>query len=200
VKYFYAPGSAAAHDRAVAELSSPPAPAAAAFTVLRRAQPYDLATPGTPSGILDVARAAAEGGVWRCAAQLALAVDERSGAVVASLGLRCQADEPGRRRRAWVVYVRSQGEDGTSSWRPTGPLSTGGAALLDDADTERPMRPIGVLELKAILKGVPWVPPAPRQGPPRMRCYTCDKVTPFSTSAWRPYARHKCSTQQEGRS
>lgn len=198
MRYSYAPGSAAAHDRAVAELSSPPTPPSSTFTVLRRAVPYDLATPGTPSGLLGVARAAREGGVWRCAAQLAVAVDNRSDDVVASLALRCSADDPAtaRRRRAWVVYVRT----GEGGWQPTGPLDTGGAALLDTADAERPVRSIGVLELKALLAEREWVPPAPRRPPPRLRCYTCDKVTSFSTLTWRPYTRHKCTEQKEGRS
>lgn len=200
MRYSYAPGSAAADERA----ATPAAPPEPPWVILRPAQPYDLATPGTPQGITDVARAAAEGGIYAAAARYAVAASPDGAEVVVSLALRLQADLPGRRRRAWVVYVR-RGD----KWAPHG------AAVLDDAappvrreaeegappvEVVVPVRPVGILELKAILRGVPYVPPPPRPGPPRLRCYTCDKVTPFSTTTWRPYTRHKCATGIEGRS
>lgn len=190
MRYAYASGSAAADERARLAQDAPPAPANPAYTVLRPAASYDLSTPGTPAGLLAVARAAAddEGGAWAADGRFALAVD-RAGRPVASLALRLQQPP----RRAWVVYVRTVDDDGRSSWKPNG------AALLDP-DASRPMRLVGVTELLCILRRRPYVPPAPRPGPPRLRCYTCDKVTPFSTTTWRPYARHKCETTTEGRS
>lgn len=181
---------------------------AAAYTILRPAQPYDLATPGTPRGILDVARAADEGGIYRHSAAFALAASTDGTDVVASLSLRLSADLPGRVRRAWVVYIRRQGEDGAVRWAPNG------AALLDAGapvelraeedgrliEVARVLRLVNIGELTAELRGVPYVPPPPRPGPPRLRCYTCDRVTPFSTKTWRPYTRHKCATTIEGRS
>lgn len=199
MKYSYAPGSAAAHERSVAELvRGRGAIAPPQWAILRPAQPYDLATPGTPAGILDVARAAAQGallpppGGWQHRATFALAAGSSGmqGDVVASLALRLTGDLPGRPRRAWVAYAR----DG-ASWKPNG------AGLLDAGDVERPVRTIGILELKAMLRGEVYVPPPPRAGPPRLRCPTCDKVTPFSTTTWRPYTRHRCvATHTEGRS
>jgi len=200
VKYYYVPGSAAAHDRAVAELGgqrpAPPAP----YAILRPAQPYDLTTPGTPAGLLAVARAAEAGaalpppGGWRHRATFALASTPDGAEIVASLCLRLVGDLPGRPRRAWVAYVRTENAAGEVSWKPNG------AALLDP-EAERPMRVIGIEELKATLRGEQWRPPPPRPGPPRMRCFTCDAVTAFSTKTWRPYARHRCDpTHVEGRS
>lgn len=197
MKYYYVPGSAAAHDRAVAELAGAAIPAPpAAYVVLRPAQPYDLATPGTPAGILAVARAALQGPDWTPRATFALAASSDGGDVVASLALRLTGDLPGRVRRAWVVYVRREREDGTVSWAP------GGAGLLDAGDPLRPLRPIGVEELKAVLQGKPWSPPPPRPAAPKMQCQGCDKVVSFALSTWRPYTSHKCITTSgtEGRS
>lgn len=194
MKYPGLPRSAAAHDRTVAELAAGVAPPAPAYTVVRPAQPYDLATPGTPRAVLDVAKAASAGGVYACMCTFALAADA-AGGVVASLALRFAGDLPGRPRRAWVVYVRSADEDGAVTWKPNG------AALLDATDPGRPMRQLGVTELKAVLAGVPYVPPVPRPAAPKLQCQTCDKITSFSISTWRPYARHRCETKQsEGRS
>lgn len=194
MKYPGLPRSAAAHDRAVAELSAGLVAPAPAYTILRPAQPYDLATPGTPRAVLDVAKAAAAGGVYACTCTFALAADA-AGGMVASLALRFADDLPGRPRRAWVVYVRAEDEGGAVAWRPNG------AALLDGADAGRPMRQLGVTELKAVLAGVPYVPLAPRPAAPKLQCQTCDKITSFSVSTWRPYARHRCETRQsEGRS
>lgn len=196
MKYYYAPGSAAAHDRAVAELERGAPPACPQWAILRPAQPYDLATPGTPAGILDVARAAELGGAWCHRATLAVAASVDGGRVVASLALRLTGDLPGRARRAWVVYARAEdGTTGAVTWKPNG------AGLLDAGDPARPVRPIGINELKCILQGKEWASPPPRPGPPHMRCYICDKPTPFSTTTWRPYARHRCDpTHMEGRS
>lgn len=196
MRYYYVPGSAAAHDRAVAELgggtTTSPEPR---WAILRPAQPYDLATPGTPGGILEVARAAAHGGVWRARATFALAASPDGAEIVASLCLRLAGDLPDRPRRAWVVYVRAEGGAAPATWKPNG------AGLLDVGDPARPLRTIGINELKATLRGEEWRPPPPRPGPPRMRCYTCDKPTPFSTTTWRPYTRHRCDpTHVEGRS
>lgn len=200
MKYAYVPGSDAADERARRAQDSPPVPPGATWTVLRAAQPYDPATPGTPAGLLDLVRAAAEaeGGVWHAVVTLAVASSPDGEDVVASLALRLALDAPedGRRRRAWVVYVRR----GDRPWSATSTAAGGGAALLDTQAGAVPMRTLGVLELKAILLGRTYVPPPPRPGPPRLRCYTCDKVTPFSTSTWRPYARHRCETNQDGRS
>lgn len=194
MKYYYLPGSAAAHDRAVAESTggagAGPPPA---YAILRPAQPYDLATPGTPAGILTLAAAAA--GRWRTEARFALAASVEDGAVVASLALRLTDDSPGRQRRAWAVYVRTEDpETGESSWKPAG------AGLLDPGDPTRPLRPIGVNELKAVLRGEVYVPPPPRAGPPRLACQECDRATPYSTKTWRPYTRHRCAPRTEGRS
>lgn len=204
MRYSYAPGSAEADARAVAT----PAPPAAAYTILRPAQPYDLATPGTPRGILDVARAAEEGGIYRHSAAFALAASTDGADVVASLSLRLTGDLPGRVRRAWVVYVRRQGADGAVRWAPHGAalLDAGAPPVLREqeegppVEVRRVMRLVNIGELTAELRGVPYVPPPPRPGPPRLACYTCDKVTPFSTSTWRPYTRHRCTTATEGRS
>jgi len=195
MKYPGLPSSAAAHDRAVAELGAGAPPAKLAYVVLRPAEPYDLATSGTPLGLRQLAAAAAEGGAWFVWATLALAL-AADGAVVASLALRCIGDLPGRPRRAWAAYVRTEAEDGTVSWVPNG------AMLADHGDAERPVRIVGILELKAVLRGEVYVPPPPRPGPPRFRCYHCDQVTPFSVATWKPYARHRCETtkQTEGRS
>lgn len=196
MRYYYALGSAAAHDRAVAELdrgstAAPPA----AYVVLRPAQSYDLSTPGTPAGILAVARAADAGGAWTHRATFALATSADGTEVVASLALRLQADIPSL-RRAWVAYVRRQAEGGAAAWRPAG------AGLLDAGDSARPLRPIGVEELKATLRGVPWCPPPPRPAAPKLQCQGCDRVVPFALSTWRPYASHRCvtTTGTEGRS
>jgi hypothetical protein len=195
VRYYYAPGSAAAHDRAVAELGGGATPAEPRWAILRPAQPYDLSTPGTPGGILDVARAAAAGGVWQARATFALAASPDGTEIVASLCLRLAGDLPGRQRRAWAVYVRAEGGAAPAVWKPNG------AGLLDAGDPARPLRTIGINELKATLRGEEWRPPPPRPGPPRLRCYTCDKPTPFSTTTWRPYARHRCDPAHvEGRS
>lgn len=210
MRYSYIPESAAADARAAATHTAPPEPT---YVVLRAAQPYDLATPGTPDGLRQLARAAAEGGIYTAAATFALSASPDGAEVVASLALRLTVDGPeeGRRRRAWVVYVRR----GDRPWSATATPAGGGAALLDthapaqlrDLDDGRPpvevvvpVRPVGVLELKALLRGEVWTPPPPRPGPPRLRCYTCDKVTPYSVSTWRPYTRHKCATGVEGRS
>ena len=202
MKYYYVPGSAAAHERAVAELGGGTPAAPAPYVILRRAQPYDLSTPGTPAGLLAVARAADAGallhppGGWRYVATFALAspADPAGGDVVASLCLRLTGDLPGRPRRAWVAYVRAVDGAGRVAWKPNG------AALLDP-EAERPVRVIGIEELKATLRGEVWVPPAPRPGPPRLQCQGCDRVTPFSTTTWRPYTRHRCvPAQSEGRS
>lgn len=199
MKYSYAPGSVAAHDLAVAELSAGAEPAAPAYAILRPAQPYDLATPGTPSGIVDVARAADAGallpapGGWRHRATFALAADA-AGRIVASLCLRLEGDLADRPRRAWVTYVRSEDDDGAVAWRPNG------AAMLDAERSPSP-KLIGINELKALLRGEVWTPPPPRPGPPKLRCYGCDRVTAYSTTTWRPHTRHRCeSTQTEGRS
>lgn len=194
--YSYAPGSAAAHTRAVAELARGAAPAEAAHVILRAAQPYDLATPGTPLGITAVARAADEGGVWRYIATFALAMPAggEPDAVVASLALRLAGDEGGRARRAAVVYVRRTAADGRSRWEPHG-----SAVLLDSADAERPVRPVGVEELKAILRGRPWAPPPPRLTY-TVPCPTCRQPARL-TSAGQIYASHRCDTKHvEGRS
>jgi hypothetical protein len=200
VKYSYAPGSAAAHDRAVAELArgvpAPPPP----FAILRPAQPYDLATPGTPLGILAVARAADVGEVWRYSATFALAVaaaPKTGDGVLASLALRLNADAPGRSRRAWVVYLRrADPETGRSSWSAG---SEGGAALLDTADAVRPIRPIGVEELKATLRGETWASPPPRVVY-TVPCPTC-KAPARLTGDGRIYGNHKCDLKHtEGRS
>jgi hypothetical protein len=188
MKYSYAPGSAAAHDAAVAADPGPgPAPA---YAILRPAQPYDLTTPGTPAGIIAVARAAEAGGVWQHRATFALAAaNDAESAVVASLCLRLQADLPGRPRRAWVAYARTA----AGGWRPNG------AALLDSA-AERPMRVIGIEELKATLRGEPWAPPPPRTPPVTVPCPTCSGPLRL-TNAGKPYANHRCEkTQTEGRS
>lgn len=189
MKYPYAPGSAPAHDRAVAELGAgrpaPPPP----YAILRPAQLYDLATPGTPAGILAVARAAAQAGGWRTVATFALAVDP-AGVVVASLALRLCGDLPGRPRRAWVVYARQAAGGWTSR----------GAALLDHA-AERTVRPLGIEELKATLRGEPWTPPAPRPPAPTVPCPSCGASVRL-TGAGKIYANHRCTTTTgtEGRS
>lgn len=197
MRYYYALSSAAAHDRAVAELDrGSTAPPPAAYVVLRPAQPYDLSTPGTPAGILAVARAALQGMDWTPRATFALATSADGTEVVASLALRLLGDLPGRQRRAWVAYVRRQAEGGAAAWRPAG------AGLLDAGDVARSLRPIGVEELKAMLRGVPWCPPPPRPAAPKLQCQDCDKVVPFALSTWRPYASHRCvtTTGTEGRS
>lgn len=207
MKYSYAPGSAAAHDRAVAELERGAAPKPPEYAILRPAQPYDLETPGTPAGLLDVARAARQGahlpppGGWRYDARFALAQHTAAadpGDVVASLSLRLTGDLPAGPRRAWVAYVRRvDPETGASKWAPNG------AAIIDHTDADparRGPRLIGVNELKATLRGEVYVPPPPRPGSPRLQCQTCDKVTPYSTTTWRPYTRHKCATGKEGSS
>jgi len=240
MRYHYLPRSAIADEAARAAAASPPA-APPGWAILRAAQPYDLATPGTPRGILDLARAAEAGGGWRHGATLALAMSADGAQVVASLCLRlvgdvpppplkgsfscrrcrrwlegdwsaadpaarveierqmatgrcdaCAARESGR-RRAWASYVRVTDAEGGISWKP------GGAQLLDTTRPERTLLTIGLLELRAVLLGVPYIPPPPRPGPPRLACPRCDKVTPFSTSTWRPYTRHRCETAAESR-
>lgn len=170
--------------------------------ILRPAQPYDLATPGTPTGILAVARAAEQGaslrppGGWRHRATFALAAsNDAESAVVASLVLRLVGDLPGRPRRAWVAYVRRTDAAGTVRWVPNG------AALLDNGDVERPMRVIGVEELKAILRGEEWTPPAPRPPALTVPCPTCGGPLRI-TNAGVPYANHRCTPTKttEGRS
>jgi hypothetical protein len=195
MKYAYVPGSVIAHERAMAGLSAGAPPAPPPYTVLRPAQPYDLATPGTPLGLRQLAAAAREGGLYAGVATLAVALRADGGEVVASLALRLNGDEPGRVRRAWAVYLRREQQDGTVSWAPHG------AAVLDGANAARPIRAVGIEQLKAIARGVPYVPPPPRGGPPRLACFHCDRVTPFSITTWRPYTRHRCETSgKEGAS
>jgi hypothetical protein len=187
-----APQAGAWHAESVAE---PPA-----FAILRPAQAYDLATPGTPLGILAVARAADVGGVWRYSARFALAVaaaPKAGDGVLASLALRLNADTPDRTRRAWVVYLRrADPETGRSSWSAG---SDGGAALLDTADAARPVRAIGVEELKATLRGEPWAPP-PARVVYTVPCPTC-KAPARLTGDGRIYSNHKCDPKHvEGRS
>lgn len=175
--------------RAVAELGAGrPAPAAP-YAILRPAQLYDLATPGTPAGILAVARAAQQGGGWRTVATFALAADP-AGVVVASLALRLCGDLPGRPRRAWVVYAR----------QAAGGWESRGASLLDHG-AERTVRPVGIEELKATLRGDTWVPPAPRPPAPTVPCPSCGAPARL-TGAGKIYANHRCATTTgtEGRS
>lgn len=194
MRYGYAPGSDAAHAAGVA--AAPATPAAGGPTVLRPALPYDLATPGTPIGIRSLARAAAAGahlpppGGWQHRATFALAVDDSGAEVIASLCLRLIGDLPDRPRRAWVAYVRS--EEG--GWQSSG------AALIDHGDPERPLRMVGVEELKAMLRGEVWAPP--ERDVPMLQCQGCDRVVRFSMTSWRPYSNHRCDTavRTEGRS
>lgn len=196
MRYSYAPGSAAAHERSIAERTGDTPAPSPAYVVIKPAQPYDLATPGTPLGLRQLSAAAAEGGIFTQAATFALAVSADGLDVVATLALRLRGDSPGRVRRAYACYARRLGEDGSVSWLGDG------SAILDSADEARPIRHVGILELRAIVAGRVYTPPPPRPGPPRLRCYTCDKVTSFSTTTWRPYARHRCelTKQTEGRS
>jgi hypothetical protein len=128
------------------------APTPPPYVVIRPAAPYDLATPGTPQGLRQLAAAALEGGRFTASAALAVAISSADGSVVASLGLRMRGDEPGRPRRAWAVYVRREAEDGAVCWE------SAGAALLDAGAAPR-VRPIGILELRCVLRGEVYVPP-----------------------------------------
>ncbi len=199
MKYPYAQDSATAHDRAVAELGGGTQSERAPGPVILRAdQPYDLTTPGTPQGIIAVARAAEQGatlpppGGWSHRATFALAQTPDGAEVIASLCLRLVGDLPGRPRRAWVAYVR----DEAGGWRPNG------AALLDSA-AERPMRVIGIEELKATLRGEVWMPPVKAPPSPALTvpCPTCGRPARL-TGAGKIYASHKCTTSgtTEGRS
>lgn len=166
--------------------AAPPAPA---YRVLRPAQPYDLATPGTPAGILAVARAADEGGAWAYLATLALAEEAETGEVVASLALRLRCDR--EQRRAWVQYVRTKG----GAWSPSAPGGLGGAALLDGGR----VRPVGIEELKAIVRGQPWTPPAPRTVY-TVPCPVCQQPAKL-TAGGKIFANHRCEAKHvEGRS
>lgn len=191
MRYSYAPDSDAAHSLALL----PPAPPDLAVPViLRAARPYNLDTPGTPLGIRAVARAADQGaslpppGGWRHRAMFALAEDV-DGAIMASLSLRLAGDVPGRVRRAWVAYVRTE----------AGGWADNGSALLDHGDVEHPLRPIGLEPLKAMLRGEIWTP-----SPPALvfsvPCPTCGRPAKL-TGVGKIYANHKCeNTQVEGRS
>ena len=186
----------------MAELARGATPLQPEYRILRRAQPYDLATPGTPAGILAVARAAAEGGLWSYTAHFALAqlvVPPKDGGdgVAASLSLRLAADLPERPRRAWVMYVRRvQPDTGRSAW---GPPPGGSSAALLDAGAERPVRPVGIEELKATLRGEVWTPPAPRTTW-TVPCPQCGGTVRL-TAAGKLFASHRCDSKKvEGRS
>lgn len=190
MRYSYAPGSDAAHAAELAPPTPLPRP-----VILRAAQPYDLATPGTPQGIRAVAAAAERGaslpppGGWRHRATFALA-EGTDGGIVASLALRLTGDLPGRIRRAWVAYERTEG----GGWVPSG------AGLLDHGDTAHPLRPIGIDPLKAMLAGEVWTPPAPALVF-SVPCPTCGKPAKL-TGAGKIFANHRCETagHTEGRS
>lgn len=199
MRYSYVPGSAAADARAMAAAIGGTAPPAPPFVILRPAAPYDLATPGTPLGIVQVARAAEQGatlappGGWRHWAALAVATTPDGARTVATLALRLTGDLPGRTRRAWIAYQRTD----AGGWRSSG------AGMLDTgAPTASgwPARPIGIEELKATLRGEVWVPPAPPQPAYTVPCPTCKQPTRI-TNAGKIYANHRCETAHvEGRS
>ena len=176
MRYFYAPGSYAATDAAVARIDAPPAPAAASVRVLTSARPYNIATPGTPAGVRRLAELAQEHG-HAVRVTFALAEDAE-GVLIASLAVRM----PGV---GFAVYTRRVRE-ASSGWEA-------GTVILRG-------RVAGVNELKAHLRGVEYVPLPPKPPAYKVPCQGCGAWVSI-TGAGKIYSSHKCKVSgTEGRS
>lgn len=176
MRYFYAPGSYAATDAAVARIDTPPAPAAASVRVLTSARPYNIETPGTPAGVRSLAELAEAHG-YAARVTFALAEDG-AGVLIASLAVRIAGV-------GFAVYTRRVRE-ASSGWEA-------GAVVLRG-------RVVGVNELRAHLAGVPYVPPPPKPPAFKVPCQGCGTWVSI-TGAGKIYSSHKCKVSgTEGRS